>query len=89
MEVCSAIPLTETLAAQQAMLPRPYSRVVFIFDYADSPLLHSIEEAVRIQNVRCLGLHKTPASTASRNRAASVYGGASKAPGQLPQVIAS
>ena len=89
LEVRTALPLTETLAAQKATLPRPYSRVVFIFDYADSPLLHSIEEAVRRQNVYCLGLHKTPASIASRNRAASVYGGASKAPGQMLPVIAS
>lgn len=80
----SAVPLTQTLAAQKANLPRPYSRVVFILGYADTPLLHSIEAAVRTQNVRCLGLHKTPAGTSSRNRAASVYGAASKAPGQAP-----
>lgn len=87
--VCTAVPLTETLALQQAALARPYSRVVFIMDYADSPLLHSIEEAVRSQNVRCLGLHKTPAGTVSRNRAASVYGGASRAAGKnIPPCLA-
>ena len=78
--VCTHLPLTETLAAQQASPSRPYSRAVFVFDYADSPLLHSIEDMVRSQNVQSLGLHKSPASVAARAKvAASVLG--SKAAG--------
>ena len=70
--VRSHLPLTDTLARQQASVPKPFGRAVFIFDYADSELLHSIEKCFRGVNARCLGLHKSPGAMAARARAASV-----------------
>lgn len=72
--VRSHLPLTDTLARQQAAAPKPFSRAVFLFDYADSELLHSIEKCFRGVNARCLGLHKSPGAMAARARAASVAG---------------
>ena len=55
-------------------MPKPFSRAVFVFDYADSELLHSIEKCFRGVNARCLGLHKSPGAVAARAQAASVAG---------------
>lgn len=72
--VRSYLPLTQTLASQQASLPRPFSRAVFLFDYADSELLHSLEDTFRALNARCLGLHTSPGAIAATAKPASVAG---------------
>jgi len=74
--VRSHLPLTQTLASQKAALPspQPFSRAVFLFDYADSELLHSLESTFRVVNAQCLGLHKSPGALAARAKAASVAG---------------
>ena len=72
--VRSYLPLTQTLASQQASLPRPFSRAVFLFDYADSELLHSLEDTFRALNARCLGLHISPGAIAATAKPASVAG---------------
>ena len=74
--VRSCRPLTETLASQQASAPRPFGRAVFLFDYADSDLLHSLEGAIRGQNAVCLGLFSSPGALAARARASSPVPGA-------------
>ncbi len=40
--VRTAVPLTDTLAAQQQAAPRPYGRAVFCMAYADTEVLHRI-----------------------------------------------
>lgn len=72
--VRSYLPLTQTLASQQASLPRPFSRAVFLFDYADSDLLHSLEDTFKALNARCLGLHISPGAIAATAKPASVAG---------------
>lgn len=72
--VRSHLSLTDTLARQQTKVPKPFSRAVFLFDYADSELLHSIEKCFRGVNARNLDLHKSPGSMAARARAASAAG---------------
>ncbi len=74
LTVRSHLPLTETLASQQASQPRPFTRAVFLFDYADSRLLHSLENAFRAVNAYCLGLHDSPGALAARAKSASVAG---------------
>ena len=74
LTVRSHLPLTQTLASQQAALPSPFSRAVFLFDYADTELLHSLESTFRAVNAQCLGLHKSPGALAARAKAASVAG---------------
>ncbi|DBA67916.1 TPA: hypothetical protein ACH3X2_014119 [Trebouxia sp. C0005] len=72
--VRSNLPLTQMLPSQQAALPSPFSRAVFLFDYADSELLHSLESTIRAVNAQCLGLHKSPGALAAQAKAASVAG---------------
>ncbi len=72
--VRSHLPLTQTLASQKAALPSPFSRAVFLFDYADSELLHSLESTFRAVNAQCLGLYKSPGALAAQAKAASVAG---------------
>lgn len=55
-------------------MPKPFARAVFLFDYADSDLLHSLENTLRAVNAKCLGLHQSPGAMAARAKAASVAG---------------
>ena len=73
--VRSHLPLTATLASQQASASRPFSRAVFLFGYADSALLHSLENTFRALNARCLGLDFSPGAMSAHVRAASTAGG--------------
>ena len=83
LTVRTHLPLTQTLASQQAALPSAFSRAVFLFDYADSELLHSLESTFRAVNAQCLGLHKSPGALAARAKAASVAGSASTDAGMV------
>ena len=83
LTVRSHLPLTQTQASQKAAPPSPFSRAVFLFDYADSELLHSLESTFRAVNAQCLGLHRSPGALAARAKAASIAGSSPTAAGMV------